>query len=359
MTLSVIIPMGGGWIFNWFIVDFADFIFNPRNRDIGYNNIYNHYASYYRIHSLNQDEFQWHAHPMSTYYEAHRCGTSYLNSPHIIQSLAHRLIDCGNFPNCFRPGFHTERPDSHWLLEQYIPFDFGNQAVDLSEDDYRQKTPANGRFGDWRRAPADWRHYHPKHDDYQVPGNCRRVIFRCLNVGTRLRLITQSEVDKAFKRAHEGHDTILAFCDHDFRDMSLDVEEAYRLITASAQKYNDVRWKNSRASEAARNVLGLSHEPVSIAASFDPDDPNRLTIEASIDSFGSQPFFAVKTKSGRYIHDNLDVQIPNRKWTYTFDHDSIHKEDVAKIGIAVNSKTGSGNLIVADEKGNALISKSW
>lgn len=139
---------GNGWIYSWFLVDFADFKINPRNRDIGYNNIFSHYLSYYKLHGISQDDFQWHAHPMSTYFEAHRCATSYINSPHIIQSLSHRIIDCGEFPSCFRPGYHTERSDSHWLLEQYIPFDFGNQAIELTEDDLKQIDLSEGRFGD-------------------------------------------------------------------------------------------------------------------------------------------------------------------------------------------------------------------
>lgn len=350
---------GNGWVYSWFLVDFADFKINPRNRDIGYNNIFSHYSSYYKLHGMNQDDFQWHAHPMSAYFEAHRCATSYINSPHIIQSLAHRIIDCGEFPSSFRPGYHTERPDSHWLLEQYIPFDFGNQSIELTDDDLKQCDLADGRFGDWRRAPSSWEYYHPSHDDYQLPGNCHRTIFRCLNIGTRVRLMTQAEVDKAFARAQSGIDTILAFCDHDFREMSYDIEDAYKLIQTSAVKYPDVKWINSKANNAACDVLGLSRKAIEIDAFFDQKSTNRLIIETNIESFGAQPFFAVKTKSGRYINDNLDIQIPNTKWTYTFDQDSIHIDDIDTIGIATNSRVGSGQLIILDQNGFKMLKKSW
>ena len=350
---------GNGWVYSWFLVDLADFVINPRNRDIGYNNIFRHYESYYRQHGMNQDDFQWHAHPMSVYREAHRCATSYINSPHIFESLCHRIIDCNNFPNCFRPGYHIERPDSHWLLEQYIPFDFGNQAIDLTEDDLKQEGPSSGRFGDWRRSPATWEYYNPSHDDYQTPGFCNRTIFRCLNVGTRLRLMTEKEVDKAFERAQQGYDTVLAFCDHDFRDMSYDVEDAYRYIKMSAEKYPDVRWINSKASDAACAVLKLTHKPIELEAFFDPECKNRLIVKTSIDSFGAQPFLAVKTKGGRYINDNFDLQLPNRMWSYTFDADSIHFDDVDKIGIATNSREGSGALVILDSNGIIEATKKW
>ena len=349
---------GNGWIYSWFIVDFADFDYNPRNRDIGYNNIYNHYINYASNHNMNQDDFQWHAHPMSIYKEAHHCSTSYMNSPHIVQSLAHRLIDCHSFPACFRPGVHTERPDSHWLLEQYIPFDYGNQAMELSKDDIKQNL-GTGRFGDWRRALSSWEPYHPAHDDYQVPGNCNRWIFRCLNVGTRLRLMTQDETDKAFQRASDGIDTIIAFCDHDFRDMSYDVIDAYTLIAESAKKFPSVKWINAKAYDAARAVTKKTGERIKLTASLRSGAGTTLSIKSNIKTFGIQPFFVVKTKGERYINENLDVQKPNLEWSYTFDAEQIHWNDVELIGIAANSNEGSGSLLVLNSEGKILTEKDW
>ena len=34
---------GGGWIFNWHIMDHVGFVANPRHRDLGHVNIYNFY----------------------------------------------------------------------------------------------------------------------------------------------------------------------------------------------------------------------------------------------------------------------------------------------------------------------------
>ena len=265
---------GNGYKYNWFIMDWADYRINPRCRDQGYNNIYNHYKDFYDMHDLHKwgDEFQFHAHPMSVNHEAHKCATSYLNSPHILESLCHRIIDCGDFPSCFRPGFHTERPDSNWFLEQFIPFD------------------------------------------------CRRTIFRCLNVGTRLRLITQEESDKAFERASNGEDTILAFCDHDYREMSYDVEEVYEQIWNANKKYPDVKFKNAGAHEAAVAVLGFEQKPFELKCEIQTEKGiTRLQVDATSDTFGPQPFLAIKTMDGRYFTDNFDFQIPKRSWTYTFD----------------------------------------
>ena len=75
------------------------------------------------------DSLHWHFHPMSTYREANKCATSYINSPHLYEILCRRIIERKWFPTVFRAGFHVERPDSHLFLEQWIPFDLSNISL--------------------------------------------------------------------------------------------------------------------------------------------------------------------------------------------------------------------------------------
>ena len=351
---------GTGWKYSWFIVDFADYTINPRDRIIGYHAILDHYKTYYERHNMSEDDFQWHAHPMSTYYEAHHCATCYINSPHIIQSLARNVIDRGFFPACFRPGFHTERPDSHWLLEQYIPYDYGNQAITLTDIDREQVELSDGRFGDWRRAPATWESYHPAHDDYQSKGNCNRVIFRCLNIGTRVRCINQNEVDKAFCRVNDGEDTILAIVNHDFRHMEEDIDEVYEMIKKASYKYPNVKWINSTAYDAAKAVTNASGKKINIDCEVYQDRGREiLHVKTNIDTFGPQPFLTIKMCGGRYQFENFDFQVPKREWTYTFDEDSIRIEDVECIGVATNSLEGSGALCVIKPNNEMVMRREW
>jgi len=77
----------------------------------------------------------------------------------LYEILARRVIDWLWFPSCFRPGFHTERPDSHLFLEQFIPFDYANQAC--GDDGGAFSDTAGGRYGDWRRATRSWHPYQP------------------------------------------------------------------------------------------------------------------------------------------------------------------------------------------------------
>jgi hypothetical protein len=342
-------PEGRPWTFSWFCVDHVGYDVNPRRRDMGYHNVFDHYVSLLRRHAV-PDEIHWHVHPMPTYKEAHRNATSYLRSPHVWETLSRRIIDRKWFPVAFRPGFHVERADCHWLLEQFVPFDFGNQSMAESELEAAQRDIAGGRFGDWRRAPSDWSHYHPHHDDYQAPGSCRRVIFRCLNVGTRLRLIDEAEVRKAFERARAGHDTVMAFTDHDFRDMRPDVAEVHGLVAKVAKDYPDVTWQNSGALAAARAVLGLQPpQPLELEATLAKDgDRLLLTVESNHDTFGPQPFLAVKSHDQAYSFDNLDVQVPFRNWSYVFDEQSFRPKALEAIGVASADRYGQTAVLVID-----------
>jgi hypothetical protein len=343
---------GNGWRFNWFIMDHVGYTDNPRRRDIGYHNIFDHYSEILSEYKgILNDELHWHFHPMSTYREAHVCATSFLRSPHLLDILSRRVIDRQWFPTCFRAGFHAERPDSHWFLEQWIPFDFSNQAVQTAELDMQQSDMVDGRFGDWRRAPMDWSPYHPSHDDYQMPGNCNRVIFRCLNVGTRMRLIDQQQVDLAFARADDGKPTILAFTDHDFRDMRFDIQKVHQMLVSSSSRYPKVQWLHSGARDAASEVLGLDPTPpIKLTVSFE-HRPNSfmMRVESNTESFGPQPYLAVKTFDKNYLTDNFDIQIPRRAWTYVFDSQSIQPMSIDKIGIAVNSGNGTTSVVVIDD----------
>src|SRR5690606_3033019 len=90
-------PDGRPWTFNWFCVDHIGYSVNPRRRDIGYHNVFDHYQPLLREHDV-PDEIHWHVHPMPTYGEAHRNATSYLRSPHVMETLARRIIDRAWFP---------------------------------------------------------------------------------------------------------------------------------------------------------------------------------------------------------------------------------------------------------------------
>jgi len=334
---------GGGWVYNWFCVDHIGYEVNPRRRDMGYHNIYDRYVEFLDQYDAFMDSIHWHFHPMSTYKEAHRCATSYENSPHLHQILCRRILERHFFPSVFRAGFQAERPDSHWFLEQWIPFDGTNMAIENPEEFELHNDFKKGRSGDWRRAPADWSIYHPDFYDYQKPGGCKRYIARFLNGNTRIANITQYEVDKAFARAAEGLPTLMGIASHDFRDLKIEVDLVIEFISKAAEKFPKVTFKYAEAKEAFNAALHQENsEKLALDVNlYKENDVYQLDVKTlSSEVFGPQPYLAIKTKSGRFIHDNFDFGLDRKSWHYVFHYDTVLSEDIEMIGVAANNMYG-------------------
>ena len=150
---------GNQWQYNWFCLDFVDFEYNPRRRDMGYHNIHDHYTDLLPSYGLGNDSIFFHFHATPFNRHAHHCSSNFLSfSPVLFQILARRIIDRQWFPSTYRAGCQTLRPDIHWFLEQYIPFDYSSLAC-ADVDQEAQADCARGRFDDWRRsAPVSYTH---------------------------------------------------------------------------------------------------------------------------------------------------------------------------------------------------------
>jgi hypothetical protein len=337
---------GQGWVYNWHCLDHVEYSDNPRHRELGYHKVFDHYKLILEASEGNsRDGLHFHYHPMPFTHRATHCATHYFASgTKLFQVLARDVIDRHWFPCVNRPGFHTTRPDSHWFLEQYIPFDYANQAC--GQDYSKQKDLSGGRFGDWRRAPKNWQPYHPSHDDYQVPGHCRRWIARCLNIGTRLRCLEQADVEQAFSEAQENLPVILSVTNHDFRDMRPDIESVHTMLVRASEQFPDVRFRYCEAREAMREVLDL---PVKSPCILDLNlEDNILHVQSNNLIFGPQPFFAVRNKSGEYYYDNMDFQESFRMWSYTFDESNFPLDSLDKIGVACCDSFGNVSVAVLD-----------
>ena len=346
---------GNSWIYNWFIIDHVGFRINPRNRDLGFNKIWDWYTDYLKAHNMQQDGIHFHHHPVPFSKAANHCATHFFNhTPIIYEILARKIIDHAWFPSVYRPGFNSIRPDSHWFLEQFIPFDYSNQRTEESLED--QIDLAGGRFGDWRRAPLSWVPYHSSHDDYQIPGTCRRWTARCLNIGTRMRLLNEKDVERAFAEAEAGKPVVMSFTNHDFREMEDDIKYVAEMIDQVAKCYPQVKFRWCEAREAMRLALKLKKLPI---PKVDQNlTKNHFHISLGHKSFGPQPYLALKTKHGEYLHDNFDIQIPFREWTYTFDEHTIPIENIDTVAWAINDSFG--NTLVSrinPRSGNISISR--
>ncbi|CAA6605836.1 conserved hypothetical protein [Rhodospirillaceae bacterium LM-1] len=342
---------GGWWKYNWFCMDHIGFIDNPRHRAMGIHQIFDYYSRLVERQGMG-DALHWHFHPMSTYREANRCATSYVNSPELYYILGRRLLDHRWFPRVNRPGFQDERHDAHWFLEQWIPFDFANSGEDNPDPDMNPDM-ADGRLSDWRFAPSDWRTYHPHHDCVQREGQCRRKIGRSACLLNRYAPLTEELLTAAFSRAAEGFPTLVGLESHDWRDLSLEVAYARFLLSRVAPRYPSVKFKYAEAVEAFNAVHPAEVSlPVKLSCTLLLDQqglPSRVNVEVSEGKiFGPQPFLAVRSRSKRIIHDNMNYWRSLNDFNYIFDSDSILPSDVDTIGIATNDAAGNQSIHVIE-----------
>ena len=352
--------VGRGWIYNWFCLDNVDWLENPRERTIGHHAIYDRYHERLKLAENHKDSIQFHFHPRNFNNHAHLVGTHWLNNGnHIYQILSRKIIDRMWFPSVNRPGFHVTRSDSNWFLEQFIPFDYANQA--LNEADQKKQTLLDYRFGDWRSAPYSSTPYHPSHDDYKKEGDCRRWVARCMNIGTRHSLLSEDDVLMAFETANKGLPSILAFTNHDFRDMEPDILSVQRMLKKVSDLYPEVSFIYSNASNAFREALDLKIEkPCSLDIQFKSiNNVPYIEVEADIKTFGPQHYLALKTKDGNYYHDNFLIEENHRKWIYFFDEHTLELKDIESIGIATNNKCGFTSVVKVDPHTRKILVKEY
>ena len=288
---------GSPYKFTWHCLDHSNYIYNPRRRTLGYHAIYDYYNAQVEEFKKYGDEIQWHFHPMSTYNEANRCATSYFRSGEIYDILCRKIIERNFFPSAFRAGFQAERPDSHWFLEQFIPFDITSMAIKNGKHFDRYTDFKNGRSGNWRNAPYDWSVYHPDHDDYQKVGNCRRWIGRALNIMNRIASIDQKEMDLAFKKAQKENKPILTgVTSHDYRNLVTEADYVYNFVKNSAKKYKDVKFRFMSVAKGFQKVIWNKKikQKFNLSIKFFPqtkkDYPNILIKSSGNKVFGPQPF---------------------------------------------------------------------
>jgi len=328
---------GNGWIYNWFCMDHVGITGNnPRRRDMGYSNIHDHYHEYFNMKNDSNDLIQWHYHPLSLTNDAHRAGSTYLNSGHIYNIISRKIIDRSWFPSSFRAGHHAERPDANFFLEQWIPFDFSSDAGLIT-----RANRSSARYGDWRGAPNSWIPYHPDHDNYKKPGACRRYIAKCLPINERAYTITEEDVALAFDEAGQHGASILSFTNHDFRNMAPDIEHVRNLIHECAKIHTNVKFRYSTATDAMRGVLKITEsQEIKFSAELRLYKTHtRLIVKSENKVFGPQPYLAIKLKDGSYHWQNFDFEEKN-VWSYSFDKDNVLIEQVEEIGVAANNVSG-------------------
>lgn len=339
---AVLDSNGQPWKISWFCMDHGNLETNPRNKQLGFGEVHDYYR---RL--INQfdsgDEIQFHFHPSAVNKNPLSAATSYNNnSQHFVQELARRLLRFGWFPSCFRPGFHSIRPDSNLFVEQWFPFDYSNQSYSSQTG---QPDLDGGRFGDWARASRSWTGYRPAVHDYQSTGELHRTIFRCLNVGTRHRLLSRAHIVEAFREAGEKGFSVLAFTNHDWRDIRPDISWVRSTVASVSQEFKDVKFLYSGAEQAGVATVGDFTKKPNL--NLGVSDSRAMVELVGGDIHGGQPFFGFETVAGEVFHDNLDVVEPGFAWAYRFDSATFGLDQIVKIGVGAASVGGTSARVVA------------
>ncbi len=169
-------------------------------------------------------------------------------------------------------------------------------------------------------------------------------------MNTRFRNINEFEFERAFSLARTtGNDVYLGFTNHDFREMSVEMDHVYSLLTEAAAKFPDVDFKFNDTVSAFRACLNfeeniISKDKIELSIGL---NHNLLVIKVTNGQiFGPQPFLAVKTREGSYYSDNFDFGvIGSNEYFYTFDFTTIELENIACIAVAANDKYGNTAIV--------------
>jgi hypothetical protein len=174
-------------------------------------------------------------------------------------------------------------------------------------------------------------------------------------------LLTETDVRDAFEEASNGTPVVLALTNHDFRDIRIDVDYVRELLANVSRDYPDVPFVFSEATSAMREALKLpSESPCNFKIKFESTSGRTIIrVKTQTPTFGSQPYLAIKTNSGEYLHDNFDIQKPHYEWSYTFDEQTLNLNAIESIGIAANNSIGVTTVIRWDSDSNSILSKEW
>ena len=121
--------------------------------------------------------------------------------------------------------------------------------------------------------------------------------------------------------------------------MRPNVRDVFELLATVKSRFPNVKIKFAGTEEAAVAHLGLTnHAPPKLIAFL---QDSKLIVEVTGGKiFGPQPFLAFETKDNKFYHDNLDVLISKKRWSYIFDDQTITISNINRIGVTTAGKNG-------------------
>ena len=319
---------GESYRFSWFLLDFTGFRTNPKEKVTAYHDTFD------RLRSLptHGDGFYWHYHAPPADGTGDRWAESWLESDEHNRILARRLLERGDFPEAFRAGGTIEDEAASAWLERLFLLDFSNR---VSERSYPGAPLTDFN---WYGAPLAWEPYHPAHGDFLRPGAMRRLVYRSVDLRSRVNELTAQDVEACFREVAEtGRPRVLSFFSHDCRDMRPETYDVCALLAETAVRVG-VPWRSCTAVEAHQRFHGLEPERVGLAL-----EPERgsVRIRATGEPFQPEPFFAAELDDGRAVR-LYPKPAGEREWRLTVDPARLRR-----YGAAVTSRSGTKTVCVS------------
>jgi hypothetical protein len=138
----------------------------------------------------------------------------------------------------------------------------------------------------------------------------------------------------------------MGITNHDFREMSIEISDFYQMLLQVSQEFPEVRYSFSKAVNAFQSVLNLTDiekNKIDLASDIHENVVSVKVVDGEL--FGPQPYLAIKTKNGDYIHDNMDFGEFKKEYFYTLDIHTVPLEMVEEMRVASNDKFGNQCII--------------
>jgi hypothetical protein len=157
--------------------------------------------------------------------------------------------------------------------------------------------------------------------------------------------LSKQHVRQAFTEAVQLGAAVLAFTDHDFRDIRPDIEKVNSWLDELRSDFPTAEVRFATASEVGRI---FAEEQPEIAFSVNLE-AKRLEVRLEGGSpFSHQPFLAIKTTEDTYHSDNFDRGARPGEWHYTFDETTFQLSRVAQVGVGMTGENASVHTVVID-----------
>lgn len=234
----------------WFFLTWSGFSSNPRGRDMGPHKIRDHYLERWGSEiGRYADEEAWHYHHPPLSGVGNEWNTDWSTSKQYETIINENIMERRFFPVSYRAGGTIHSVESSNWIDTWFPFDYSN------------RTPVSAVEVDWSQGVSEWRPYRPCLLDFTQPGNGRRSMVRTLDLVTREKSISETDIREAFELADSEGAAILSVFDHDYRDIADRVETFLRSVNRIAREFPNVDIRYRTPTSAVVDYFGRASEP--------------------------------------------------------------------------------------------------